>query len=48
MRKILTAVMFVVVAAASLLLAGCKKGESVWDTTPVPTNAPITLVVPRP
>lgn len=29
-------------------LSGCKKGESVWDTTPIPTDAPVTLTVPAP
>lgn len=39
-------------AAAALLLllalAGCKRGEAVWDTTPIPTDAPVTVTVPPP
>lgn len=33
-------------AALLLLLTGCKKGEQVWDTTPIPTDASITVTVP--
>ena len=41
---------YAIAAIAVLLsLSGCtKKGESVWDTTPIPTDAPITLTVSPP
>lgn len=35
--------------AVIITLAGCtKKGESVWDTTPIPTTQTFTLTVPAP
>ena len=47
MRNILKAGLGVVVLV-SMLLAGCTKGAEVWDTTPIPTNAPVSVVVPNP
>ena len=38
----------VILALVASVLTACKTGESVWDTTPIPTNAPVSVVIPNP
>lgn len=48
MKKLLITLAIIATTIGVTIVSGCKKGAEIYDTTPIPTDQPITLTVPPP